>query len=69
MKIHPVTKIIAIIALIEEVAKESSSPNPEIERGPKISTAIPPPSSIRIHITKIKPKTENFKFLPQLSEQ
>ena len=43
MKIHPVTKIIAIIALMEEFAKESSSPNPEIESGPKNSTAMPPP--------------------------
>ena len=69
MKIHPVTKIIAIIALMEEFAKKSSSPNPEIERGPKNNTAMPPPNSIRIHITKIKAKTENFKSLPQLSEQ
>ena len=69
MKIHTITKIIAIIALIEEFAKESSSPSPEIERGPKNNTAIPPPNSISTHITKIKPKTENFKFLPQLSEQ
>ena len=69
MKIHPVTKSIAIIVLMEELAKESSSPNPEIERGPKNIIVIPPPNSIRIHIKKIKPKIENFKSLPQLSEQ
>ena len=55
-------------AFNEEFAKESSSPNPEIESGPKNRTAMPPPNSIKIHITKINPKSESFKFSPQLSK-
>ena len=53
-------------AFKKEFAEESSSPNPEIERGPKNRTAMPPPNNIKIHITKIKPKSENFKFSPLL---
>ena len=47
IKIHPVIKIIAIIAFSEEFTKESISPKPVIESGPRNRIAIPPPSNIR----------------------
>ena len=48
--------MIATIALITEPINQSSLPNPEIENGPNIVTAIPPPISIKIHIPNKNPK-------------
>lgn len=53
--------MIAIIAFIVDVTNKSNSPNPEIEKGPKIDTAIPPPTRINPHIPNRNPKRENFK--------
>jgi len=56
--------MIATIALITDPINKSSSPNPEIENGPSIMTVIPPPTSIKIHITNKNPKRPNFKEKP-----
>ena len=61
IKIHITTRMIATIALIIDPKNKSNSPNPEIESGPKILTAIPPPASIKIHIANKNPKRLNFK--------
>ena len=53
--------MIATIALITDPINQSSSPNPEIENGPNIVTAIPPPTSIKIHIPNKNPKRPDFK--------
>lgn len=57
MTIHNNTRKIATVALtIDEINKSSSSPNPEIEIGPKILTIIPPPIRIRPHMANKNPK-------------
>ena len=52
------TRIIAIIALIDDEIIESKSLYPVIEIGPKIVTSMPPPTSNKIHIAKIKTNIE-----------
>ena len=52
-----IDNITARIPFITEFNKEFNSPNPEIEIGPRIRTAIPPPIMIRIHIKNINPKS------------
>jgi hypothetical protein len=49
--------MIAISPLDAELKKESNSPKPEIEIGPRIITAIPPPTIIKIHIKNMNPKS------------
>lgn len=57
IKIHAMERPIAILPLRIEFNKVSYSPYPEIEIGPKIVTAIPPPIKIRIHIKNKNPKS------------
>ena len=57
IKTQSIDNPIAARPLIREFIKESNSPNPETERGPRMVTAIPPPRIIRIHIKNKKPKS------------
>jgi len=57
IKTHAIDKPIAIIPLRMDPNNSSYSPYPEIEMGPKIVTAIPPPIKIRIHIKNKNPKS------------
>lgn len=50
----------AIIAFTPEDNSWSNSPNPVIDSGPRTTTAISPPIKIKIHIAKIKIKSEPF---------
>ena len=52
-----------------DVINQSNSPNPETENGPNIVTAIPPPTSIKIHIPNKNPKRLYFKEKPPLKMQ
>ena len=63
MIIHAIASKIAIPPLVTDVKILSNSPKPEMEIGPKITTAIPPPSIIKIHIAKRKTKIVEIKFL------
>jgi hypothetical protein len=49
-KIQPITKDIAMAALMIDDNNESKLLNPEIERGPITITKIPPPKRIKIHM-------------------
>ena len=53
---------IAIPPFVTDVKILSNSPKPEIEIGPKIITAIPPPRRIKIHIAKRKTRIVEIKF-------
>ncbi|MFB5614993.1 MAG: hypothetical protein ACE5RI_07840 [Candidatus Nitrosomaritimum yanchengensis] len=56
-KTHITDKIIAISPLVTELKKESNSPKPVIEMGPRIVTAMPPPTKIKTHIKNMNPKS------------
>ena len=50
-----------MIALITDAMNQLSSPNPEIEIGPKMVTTIPPPTIINPHIANKKVNSPDFK--------
>jgi hypothetical protein len=59
------TKPIDITALIAEEKIKSKSPYPEIVIGARITTAIPPPMMINIHIANMNTKIDDsLKWKP-----
>ncbi len=62
IKIQITIRTSAMIDLITDAITQSSSPNPEIEIGPKIVTRIPPPTIIKTHIENKNPKRSDFKL-------
>ena len=51
----------AVTALMADVMSRSNEPNPDIEIGPRTTTAMAPPSSIRTHITNKNTNKPGFK--------
>ena len=51
----------AVTALTADVMSRSNEPNPDIEIGPRTTTAMAPPSSIRIHIANKNTNKTGFK--------
>lgn len=61
IKIQITTRTSAMTALITDAINQLSSPNPEIEIGPRMVTTIPPPTIINPHIANKKVNNPDFK--------